>query len=279
MKKVNLACGSVYIKQSDWINLDYQPMGDGVIKSDLLGTLPFKQGSVSLVYSSHFLEHIPRSKVAHFLSECFRVLEPGGTIRLVLPDLEEICSQYLYNRQRSDHKKADFCVVEMIDQCVRLKSGGELGLLYKFYSQSYNRDLEMVEYIRSFNGEVLCKAENHNNSPLSKIASLLKEPKLLWGKIAYHLEQYYIRMIVSLLPKAFRTQNVSLATVGERHHWVWDFRQIQQALESVGFIATSRCSFNTSMFPDFPFQSLDMDANGFPRKGLESMYIEAKKPN
>jgi SAM-dependent methyltransferase len=279
MKKVNLACGSIYVKQSDWINLDYFPIGDGVIQADLLGTLPFKQGSISLVYSSHFIEHIPRAKVGSFLSECFRILEPGGAIRLVLPDLEQMCSQYLDKRKQQDHKKADFCVVEMIDQCVRLESGGELGLLYEFYSQSFDKNIDMVEYIRSFNGEVLCKIQNQGNNNFEKIVTLLRKPKVLYSKIAYYLERYYIRVIISLLPRAFRTQNVSLAAVGERHHWLWDFYQLQQVLESVGFVEVSRCKFNTSRVTDFPFQPLDIDLEGFPRKGLESMYVEAQKPN
>lgn len=278
-KKVNLACGGIYVNHSDWINLDYSPIGDGVIQADLLGTLPFKQGSVSLVYSSHFLEHIPRAKVRPFLSECFRILEPGGVIRLVLPDLEQMCSQYLDKRKQGDHRKADFCVVAMIDQCIRLESGGELGSLYEFYSQSFDKNIDMAEYIRSFNGEVLCKVQNQGNNNSNKIITMLGKPKLLYGKIAYYLQQYYIHMIVSLLPRAFRTQNVSLAAVGERHHWLWDFYQLQQALESVGFIEVSRFNFNTSRVTDFPFQPLDMDLEGFPRKGLESMYIEAQKPN
>lgn len=299
MKKVNLACGGIYVKQNDWTNLDYYSTGDGVIQCDLLSTLPFNQDSISLVYSSHFIEHIPRAKVVPFLSECFRILEPGGTIRLVLPDLEQMCSEYLGKRKQQDHAKADFCVVAMVDQCVRLESGGELGFLYKFYSQSFDKNIDMVEYIRSFNGEVLRKPQNqgHNNNggfvdtmrpkrsqildstSLHKIITLLRKLKLLYNAIAYRLERYYTRIIVSLLPRAFRTQNVSLAAVGERHHWLWDFYQLQQVLESVGFIEVNRCNFNNSRVTDFPFQPLDMDSDGFPRKGLESMYIEAKKPN
>jgi len=75
MKKVNLACGDIYVKQSDWINLDYYPIGDGLIQGDLLATLPFQQGSVSLVYSSHFLEHIPRARVGSFLRGCLESIK------------------------------------------------------------------------------------------------------------------------------------------------------------------------------------------------------------
>ena len=81
-----------------------------------------------------------------------------------------------------------------------------------------------------------------------------------------------------LLPAAFRAQNISLAAVGERHHWLWDLEQLRHVLENVGFVDVQRCQASTSRFADFPFHVLDLDADGRPRKGAESMYIEARKP-
>jgi hypothetical protein len=49
-------------------------------------------------------------------------------------------------------------------------------------------------------------------------------------------------------------------------------------LENVGFVDIQRCQVSTSRFADFPFHVLDLDADGRPRKGAESMYIEARKP-
>jgi hypothetical protein len=43
-------------------------------------------------------------------------------------------------------------------------------------------------------------------------------------------------------------------------------------LQRAGFEAS------TSRFEGFPFQPLDLDTDGHPRKGTESMYIEASKP-
>lgn len=87
-----------------------------------------------------------------------------------------------------------------------------------------------------------------------------------------------MRLCVRALPRAFRLQNVSLAGVGERHLWLWDFHQLKSALEAVGFIAVQRVSASTSAVADFPFYPLDLDANGQPRKGAQSLYVEASKP-
>jgi len=93
------------------------------------------------------------------------------------------------------------------------------------------------------------------------------------------MEQVWTRVVLRLLPKAFRSQNVSLAGVGERHHWLWDFQQLRQALEAAGFTGVHRCTADSSAIPDFPFHPLDIDSDGRVRKGCESMYVEAVKPS
>ena len=47
-------------------------------KANLLKRLPLKQEIADLVYSSHFLEHIPYTKVTDFLNEILRIIKPGG---------------------------------------------------------------------------------------------------------------------------------------------------------------------------------------------------------
>ncbi|MEX0598667.1 MAG: methyltransferase domain-containing protein, partial [Candidatus Paceibacterota bacterium] len=88
-KYVNLACGTIYL--DDWINLDYSPHSSKVKKANLLGKIPIETSEASVVYSSHFLEHIPHKYVQDFISECYRITSRKGYIRLVLPDWEEMC--------------------------------------------------------------------------------------------------------------------------------------------------------------------------------------------
>ena len=57
--------------------------------------LPFDDSSVDVIYHSHFLEHIPLNLGKKFLKENFRILRKGGRLRIVVPDLEEICHAYL----------------------------------------------------------------------------------------------------------------------------------------------------------------------------------------
>jgi ubiquinone/menaquinone biosynthesis C-methylase UbiE len=62
---------------------------------DLTKPLPFQANSISAVYASHVLEHLYLVDAQRLLSECKRVLKPGGVIRLVVPDLHAMAVNYL----------------------------------------------------------------------------------------------------------------------------------------------------------------------------------------
>jgi predicted SAM-dependent methyltransferase len=56
--------------------------------------LPFPSNSVQYIYSSHFLEHLYKDDAKKLLREAYRVLKPGGKIRLCIPDLHYAFSLY-----------------------------------------------------------------------------------------------------------------------------------------------------------------------------------------
>jgi SAM-dependent methyltransferase len=273
--KVNLACGDTYMAGDGWINFDYVASSATVRKADLLGRLPLSEDSAALVYSSHFIEHIPRSDVPAFLRECLRVLRPGGVLRLVLPDLEEMARTYLAHRDAGEHERADFLVLEMIDQCVRREPGGELGQLYRRLRAGSAQASEMIAFVRERTGEDL--GGNHSIAESQGGALGALAGRYVRGA-RHRLRGVWLRFWLTGLPAAFRAQNLSLAGVGERHHWLWDFHQLRQALEVAGFKAVERRTAGSSAIADFPFYPLDLDADGRPRKGVESMYVEARKP-
>jgi predicted SAM-dependent methyltransferase len=64
---------------------------------DILGPverLPLADGSASLIYASHVLEHFDRHTYQAVLEEWFRVLRPGGILRLSVPDFAACAAIY-----------------------------------------------------------------------------------------------------------------------------------------------------------------------------------------
>jgi SAM-dependent methyltransferase len=120
MMKVNI--GSGFNGLDDWINLDNSVIAKmskvrGLVAlsaklgflpevyssrkwppikiHDCRKSLPFGDGTVDVIYSSHFFEHVFRHETVKILGECYRVLKRDGIIRIVLPDAKKIASAYI----------------------------------------------------------------------------------------------------------------------------------------------------------------------------------------
>lgn len=99
--KLHVGCGTHLLP--NWINLDLGP-GPGVTVYDATMPLPYASGSIEFVYSEHFLEHLPHEAALAHLADCFRVLKPGGSIRVSCPDLMALVRAYL-NKDTEHYKK------------------------------------------------------------------------------------------------------------------------------------------------------------------------------
>jgi predicted SAM-dependent methyltransferase len=77
---------------------------------DLLHGIPFMDQSIEYAYSSHFLEHLTRTDAVALLQEVYRVLKPGGMLRIAIPDLEFAIS--LYVRQERERMLRNYFFVE-----------------------------------------------------------------------------------------------------------------------------------------------------------------------
>jgi predicted SAM-dependent methyltransferase len=74
----------------------YSDMGDGCdLNLDLRNPLPFPDNTVSMIYSSHVLEHFSYRDMNALLTECFRILKSGGVFSAALPNARIYIEAYL----------------------------------------------------------------------------------------------------------------------------------------------------------------------------------------
>ena len=66
----------------------------GVRYGDIVSGLPRSDGSASLLYCSHVLEHLSLGDLRTALENSRRVLASGGVFRIVLPDLRRLSEDY-----------------------------------------------------------------------------------------------------------------------------------------------------------------------------------------
>lgn len=106
-RPLRLHLGSGGEPKDGWVNVDL--LGDPVeLAWDLARGIPFSDGSAEAVFHEHLLEHIPLRAGYFFLRECFRVLRPGGVLRVAVPDAGRLAASYAGDRSylRSLHPEA-----------------------------------------------------------------------------------------------------------------------------------------------------------------------------
>ena len=63
--------------------------------ADAKKKIPLPNDSAECIYTSHMIEHLSREESISFLNEAFRVLEPGGILRISVPDLKLAVNSYI----------------------------------------------------------------------------------------------------------------------------------------------------------------------------------------
>jgi SAM-dependent methyltransferase len=87
-RRLNLGCGHHLLE--DWLNVDLEGALRGPVFMDLTKPLPLPEGAFEAALCEHLIEHLPRPAGGALMAEAFRVLAPGGRIRVVTPDLETL---------------------------------------------------------------------------------------------------------------------------------------------------------------------------------------------
>jgi predicted SAM-dependent methyltransferase len=90
--KLHLGCGSNIL--DGWLNADIRPQSDCVVRLDASKRFPLPSNRFAYVYSEHMIEHVRYEHGASMLAECYRVLRPGGRLRISTPDLSFVLSLY-----------------------------------------------------------------------------------------------------------------------------------------------------------------------------------------
>lgn len=91
---MRLHLGSGVQPKKGWLNVDL--VGDPIdLAWNLAKGIPFGDGSADAIFHEHLLEHIPLRAGASLMDECFRVLRPGGVLRVGVPDAGELLQSYV----------------------------------------------------------------------------------------------------------------------------------------------------------------------------------------
>lgn len=91
---VNIGCGP--FGKENWINIDLFSHPNLTIRYDARKKFPLSNNSCRGIHVEHFFEHLnPSDEVPAFLNECYRCMQTGAILRIIVPDLELYIKAYL----------------------------------------------------------------------------------------------------------------------------------------------------------------------------------------
>ena len=251
---LNLGCGACH--HPAWVNVDFRQTGPGVMAHDLSRGVPFPDASFDAVYHSHLLEHFHASTAPLFLAECWRVLKPGGILRVAVPDLEAMARMYVKRLDKAlagdpaAEAQYDWLMLEMLDQMTRVFPGGRM---FRYFLQN---PMPAESFVLARAGaearDTVARLRHPANAADVRSIPEIDERELSPADIG-----------------AFRAS-------GEVHQWMYDRFSLGRLMRGAGFEEVRVVRADESGIPGFAGYGLDVEADGRVRKP-DSLFMEGVK--
>lgn len=273
MKYLNIGCGYHYINSEEWVNLDFSKTGEVVIASNLLSGIPFGDNYFDLVYHSHVLEHFSKDDGIKLIQECYRVLKPGGIIRIAIPNVESIVREYIsiIDKLSKDidnqilQENYEWIMLEMYDQTVRNKVGGKMA---EFLNRPILKDENFI-YKRIGSPAVKARIDIKQKEEFPRVKG-----RWTLKKIIFRIKNKIKLMILGL-------DNMKYVTIGkfrlggEIHQWMYDRISLTILLKNTNFTSIEEKDGFNSYIKNWADYELD-GKDGKLRKA-DSFFIEGIK--
>jgi predicted SAM-dependent methyltransferase len=256
------------VYHQEWTNIKFALIptaaGKGINVCDIRRPLSLPDTSFDAVYANHVLEHLTPEEGAKFTKEIYRVLKPSGVFRVVVPDLETTCIEYLKcldegwtATSKESLQRYHWSVLELIDQMVRNRSGG----LHLELLKSGQFD---VSYARYRAGDVFSEFFPPVPRALTLNEKILaRSPK----ELLYEL----LRRIKLILVRGDPRKTA------EANKWMYDRLSLKLLLEAQGFRQYAVKDFRQSDINNWNRYDFDRSNHGdYPLE--PSLYVECRKP-
>ena len=162
----------------------------GTLIHDLTKPLPFASGTVGNIYASHVLEHLYREDGRRLLRECWRVLRPSGTCRIVVPDLRSMVMRYLSEKNGNGPESSKGAAAESLNEALAFRDpsppGGNILLRFYYLSKDFHHhkwmyDSELLVQSMEAAGFVDVRQRGYLDSDISGIEEVEQATRVVNG--------------------------------------------------------------------------------------------------
>jgi predicted SAM-dependent methyltransferase len=235
--------------------------------------LDFADNTFDGVDAYHVLEHLTPREGATFVAEIFRVLKPNGVCRVSVPDLENICREYLRDLRIASEEPTSqnlqryrWSVMAIFEQMVREKPGGMM--LEALRCGNYDR--EHIEQKFSDVFRPIIDDPKHAPTRLERrtFRSRLNRlrPKVVYLGLRRRYREYKARF--------YRHPGASK----ERVRWMYDRVSLTLLMQDAGFVQIEQQDHKRSNIPEWG--QYNFDCSNFADRPIDpSVYVEGRKPD
>lgn len=159
----NIGAGS--FSHTYWTNIDFSNSWYNANNENMnisynlmeLKKLPVDDNTAEIVYSSHTMEHITDVAVNNIVAESYRILKPGGTIRLTAPDINLYYNTFINNDIEFFRDSIAYYSQRNIMDQLELNSMKEstIGSLFLYYFAASTSPLTKYSKKKKFNDKKL----------------------------------------------------------------------------------------------------------------------------
>ena len=144
---LHIGCGPNILE--GWYNTDIQPQDERVHYLDAGKPFTFEDETFDFVFSEHMFEHLTYKEGKNMLSECYRVLRPGGVLRLSLPTLDNLIEIYEHRHHRAVEKYIKWALQTFdesgcIDDDLKFNAGFVINNFYRLWGHKMIYDREVL---------------------------------------------------------------------------------------------------------------------------------------
>ena len=249
-----------------------QPTRSNLIHHALDRPLPFADATFDAIYSFHVVEHLTPRANERFISDAYRLLKPRGVYRISTPDLEFLATEYLRclrahlaAESTDNYARYRWAVCNLIDQCTRQESGGEMLKVIK-------RGEFVSEHVKHMNGDLLrfLFPPSSPTSPPGPRPTNGQDPTtstISLGRVARAIKWRLSRLMPR---KSF------LELIHEKNLWLFDRVSLPRLFSHANFRDITLLDHRSSAIPSW--NRYNFDESAFGSYPLEpSLYVEGTK--
>jgi len=140
-----LQLGTSHTPLPGWLNTDLVPESADVAYLDATRTFPFEDNTFDYIACEHMVEHIDHPGAMIMLRDSFRVLKPGGRIRIATPNLRVLVGLLALETTPAQNAYVDFIVKILEPQPVDCQPVFVLNNAFRAWGHQFLYDPETLK--------------------------------------------------------------------------------------------------------------------------------------